>query len=352
MNLFGKDWTRRQLEARLGRLEQLAGIRRLMLNDGPEAGVEQIEVRSGAGLACWVSPQRGLDISLAQFGGAPLSWQSPNGDVHPAYYDDRGLNWLRTAAGGLLMTCGLTQVGSPNVDQGQELGLHGRYHHTPASQVCASGQWLSENSYQMEISGVVEEGIIFGDHLRLTRTLRAWLGENRLTIHDVVENLGFAPAPHMILYHFNFGFPLLDEESEIHFPSRSVEPREPDLPMDGLDRWEAPQPGYQERVYSHHDLALDGRGWACAAIRNPHFPLANGQAPVDLTVRLSWNATSLPHLVQWKMPGAGIHVLGIEPGNCQVGGRAAERAAGRLVTLQPGQSAVYDLELAVEIAQL
>jgi hypothetical protein len=119
MQLYGRMWTRRQLEARVGRLEQIGGVRRFRLTEGPEDGVEQIQVRTGAGLTYYVTPQHGLDISFAEFGGTPISWQSVNGDVHPAYYEPTGLEWLRTAAGGLLMTCGLTQVGSPCVDDGK-----------------------------------------------------------------------------------------------------------------------------------------------------------------------------------------------------------------------------------------
>src|SRR5438093_87800 len=128
MKLYGREWRRRDLEARVGRIEQIGGVCRVQSIEGPESGVEEIHVRTGAGLSYTVVPSRGLDIGLAEFGGIPLCWLSPNGEVHPAFYDDRGLAWLRTAAGGLLMTCGLTQVGSPGVEGGEELGLHGRAH--------------------------------------------------------------------------------------------------------------------------------------------------------------------------------------------------------------------------------
>jgi len=36
------------------------------------------------------------------------------------------------------------------------------------------------------------------------------------------------------------------------------------------------------------------------------------------------------------MMGKGMHVVGLEPGNCLVGGRAEERAAGRLSFMEPG----------------
>jgi hypothetical protein len=346
MHLYGRSWTRRELEAHVGRLEQVAGVRRARWIEGPEAAVEHIQVRTGAGLAYTVVPDRGLDISTVEFAGVPISWQSPNGETHPAYYDARDQEWLHTAAGGLLMTCGLTQVGSPSTDAGEQLGQHGRIHHLPARQVAATGSWDGDE-YEMRVSGTVEETAIFGHQLRLFREIRSRLGENRLSITDVVENAGFRPAPHMLLYHFNFGFPLLSPETEIQWPSRRVVPRESTTPLEGYDRWQTPALDHPERVYYHEDLVTRD-GWAVAALRNPRFPVANGAGAGTLTMRLSWTTANLPRLVQWKMPGSGEHVLGIEPANCHVEGRAAERARGTLAVLEPGETRTYQLALNLE----
>jgi hypothetical protein len=342
MNLYGKEWTRRALEARLGRIEQIGGLRRVQSTEGRESDIEEIQIRTGAGLSYSILPTRGLDIGLAEFGGVPLSWLSPNGEVHPAFFDGRSPGWLRTAAGGLLMTCGLAQVGSPGTDGGEELGLHGRAHHTPARHVCAEGFWEGDE-YITVVKGKVEETSIFGWNLRLTRHISSRLGKNQILIRDVVENAGFEPAPHMLLYHFNFGFPLLDAQTQICFPTGSVTPREPELPIEGLGDWQPPQAGFQECVYYHENLSTGADGMATVTVRNPHFPATDR----PLMVRLAWEVSNLPVLVQWKMPGEGTHVLGIEPANCHVEGRAAERERGTLVLLAPGQTMGYNLELSV-----
>ena len=197
----------------------------------------------------------------------------------------------------------------------------------------------------MEISGVVDETAIFGEKLRLTRTIRSRLGQNRLTISDVVENNGFTGAPHMILYHFNFGFPLLDEATEIYLPTQNVEARDAGVPVEGFDHWQAPDADFTERVYYH---GVDGNEErVTAVIRNPHFPLLGGSKPVS--VHLSWSPQQLPRLVQWKMAGAGEHVLGIEPANCHVEGRASERERGTLEMLTPGEARTYELALTIKI---
>jgi galactose mutarotase-like enzyme len=69
---------------------------------------------------------------------------------------------------------------------------------------------------------------------------------------------------------------------------------------------------------------------------------------VDLRVELGWCTDTLPQFVEWKMPGQGAHVLGIEPANCFVEGRDVERRRGTLVMLEPGESRHYALELRVD----
>ncbi|HEX9973714.1 MAG TPA: aldose 1-epimerase family protein [bacterium] len=347
MQLYGRKWSQREIEARIGRLEQIGGIRHFKLTEGSEADVDLIQVRTGAGLAYYVSPMRGLDISLAEFGGTPISWQSPNGDMHPAYYNPDGIEWLRTAVGGLLMTCGLRQVGSPGQDAGESLGLHGRIHHAPAKQVSAQGTWVGDE-YEILIRGIVEETRIFGEYLRLTREIHSRIGENQICIKDKVENVGFEPTPHMMLYHFNFGFPLMSEATTISFPSNKVIPREQETPLEDFDKWQTPCAGYRERVYYHEAMiaSSENEGWTNAIIKNPTFPLPGGLT-CSLEACLSWNTKNLPRLVQWKMPGAGVYVLGIEPANCYVEGRAKERERGTLVTLAPGESLDYELQLEI-----
>ncbi len=350
MKLYGREWSRRELEARIGRLEQIGGVQRMRGAEGPEADVEQICVRTGSGLAYRVMPSRGLDISLAEFAGVPISWQSPNGETHPSYYDDEGIEWLRSAVGGLLMTCGLTQVGSPCDDAGRKLGLHGRVHHIPARQVSAEGRWNGDE-YEISVRGVVEETQIFGDCLRLIREIRSTLGTNSIQIADVVENSGFEPAPHMLLYHFNFGFPLMSEGTTVDFLGMRAVPRETETPLDGYASWQAPEMGFRERVYYHEPVGAPSPGLNRVTIQNPRFPLGGGPDcdSRSLVVQLSWDRGTLPQLVQWRMPGCGVHVLGIEPANCRVGGRTAERKQGTLLMLAPGESRRYSLELRVDV---
>jgi hypothetical protein len=187
---------------------------------------------------------------------------------------------------------------------------------------------------------VVDEWILFGPHLELRRRLWARLGENKLHLCDVVTNRGYMPQEHMILYHINLGFPLLDEGARYLFPACKVLPRSPFAQKNVADwnRFAPPQPGLEEMVY-YYELAADAQGETCVALVNRETD--SGQ-PLGLALRYSLEA--LPVLMQWRMPGAGNYVTGIEPGTGYGDGRPRERASGRMITLAPGESRTYDLE--------
>ncbi|WP_261131568.1 aldose 1-epimerase family protein [Bacillus sp. Marseille-Q3570] len=350
MKLYGRSWTRQEIEARVGRIEQIGGLKGIELLDGREKGVEQIQVRTGSGLTAYVTPTKGFDISLAEYGGVPLSWQSPNGDCHPFFFNPVGKGWLRSASGGLLMTCGLSQVGTPSravSDENTKLGLHGRAHHTPAKLISAEGYWENDE-YRMILKGDVEETGMFVPNLRLKREIHFKLGENRFSLKDEVENIGFQSAPHMILYHFNFGFPLMDEDTMVHFPSKKVESIDKDVSQTDYDNWQNPEANIQEKVYYHRDIkSMEGRhNWSQVTIFNPHFPTPfNHSTPLSVT--LKWCTDTLPNLIEWKMPGEKMHVLGIEPSNCLVEGQEAEQENETLVYLEPGEKRTYQLEFEV-----
>src|SRR5271166_5120876 len=63
--------------------------------------------------------------------------------------------------------------------------------------------------------GVIQQSAVFGEDLHLIRRIEADVGENAIRISDRVVNHGFSLTPHMYFYHFNVGFPVLDEGSRI-----------------------------------------------------------------------------------------------------------------------------------------
>ncbi|NPV54994.1 MAG: aldose 1-epimerase family protein [Firmicutes bacterium] len=340
--LFGRQYPRDELLQKAGSISQIGGVRRFVLSEGKEAGVEAIEFKTGSGLSFTVLPSRGMDISSADFCGRSLCWRSATTDVSPAYYEEPGFGWLRSFFGGLVVTCGLTYAGAPCEDQGKKLGLHGRASNTPARNVCADGEWDGDD-YIMWARGKVHETTVFGENLCLTREIKAKLGESRLFIHDSVENLGYNTTEHMFLYHINIGFPVIDEASELLTASMKVDPRDADAEVEKekYATFLPPTPGFRERVY-YHEVAPDAEGYCLAAVVNRKFDGGKG-----FGVYVKYPKAELPYLIEWKMAGQGVYVMGVEPANCHVEGRAKDRADGRLAFLKPGEAREYHIEIGV-----
>jgi len=334
--IFGREFTRSELLQRVGHISQLAGVRPMRLEDGSEEGVRLIEVRTGSGFRFNVLASRGMDISFAEYKGIPLSWRSCTGDVSPVFYEPEGDGWHRIFYGGMLVTCGLTNVGGPCEDQGEELGRHGRISATPAESLYAEGQWEGDE-YNLTIQGRMRQAAFWGENLSLTRRIRTRLGASMFQIEDEVENHDFSPAPLMFLYHVNIGFPLLSEESTFLIPSKEIVPMDASMKAEVYDRLHDPLPEAQSQVF-YHETASHPDG---------SVPVALINEKLSLGLYIRYNRNQLKNLVQWKMLGQGAYVLGIEPANCHVEGRAAERERGTLESLPPGGKRTFSLELGV-----
>jgi hypothetical protein len=339
VTLFNHEWSKDDLLHRVGQMDQLAGIRLVEAGEGKARGCRLLDVWTGTGLRFQVNADRALDITGCDFKGLPLAWRSPAGDVHPAYYEPHGAGWLRSFPGGLLATCGLDQLGPPCQDGGQEFGLHGRISNCPAYQVNHRAFW-SGDDYVLEISGECRQAALFNENLVLRRRIETRLGSSTIRIEDVVANDGFEPAPHMLLYHFNLGFPLVSEHSRLRLQAESSLARDADARA-GLaewDRFQPPTPGYREQVFIHRPIP-DQDNAAVVELVNPQL---------EIGLRWTYGATHLPYLFEWKMMGEGAYVVGVEPVNCDgVGGRASARQLGQLPFLEPGESRRYRLDLEV-----
>lgn len=336
--LWGREWTKRELLERVGDLAQVAGVDAFTYRDGARDGVRAARVRTGGGLEFTVLLSRGIDISHAVYKGMPLAWVSQTGEAHPHAFEPEERGWLRTFYGGLVTTCGLSNAGMHTEDDGEALGLHGRVSHLSAEEDGAWTQWNGDEA-EIIVSGTLREARVFGENLRLTRRITAPVGGAEIRIRDRVENVGFKTSPLMLLYHLNFGWPLVSEDTEIAVSARGTQPRDSAAEA-GMDRWgrlEAPQAGYAEQCF-FHDVVPDKSGSATVLMVN---------RARQLGMKIAYDPATLPHLTQWKMMGQGEYVCGIEPANCKVLGRAAERAAGRLQSLEAGEIRHFSVTLSV-----
>ena len=338
--LFGRELSKSSLQEYSSDIAQFASVRRATLREGFAEGVDVIDFRTGSGFEFSVLPGRALDLGAAYYKGIPLYWRASPGQVHAAYFEPEDMGWMRGYAGGLMTTGGLSTMGSPSQDDGETLGIHGRISYAPASNVWTDADWDGDR-YRLWARGKVTETAALGTHLVMSREISTELGASSLTLRDTVENRSYHTVPHMMLYHFNVGYPILSEHSRLLLNAEETLGRD-EVSNQGLDRWDRfdpPAVGRAHQLY-YHRLQADSEGLA-------HIALVSIQAGEPIAVYISYSHETLPWFINWKCLQSGDYVTGLEPANAWVEGRAAEREAGRLRFLGPWERVSYTLEFGV-----
>ncbi len=306
----------------IGHPLQIRGAEEYVLQGGKGQDMHFLYVRNGLGLEAWISLDRAGDVSRVSFKGENMGYFAPCGYVSSRYYDDKGDGFLKSFTAGFFTTCGLTAVGTPCEDEGEQLPLHGTISHQPARLLGI------EEGEDLSIRLEIRDSALFGRKLIMQRTYFFSYSENTFSVQDTVTNEGSKVSPFMILYHCNMGYPLLTEKSDVRIPHHLVTPRN-DHAAEHLTtclQMEAPQEEYEECCYYYDVKEKEGQAKA-------------GIFSENAGVVISYDKRQLPYFTQWKMMGQGEYVLGLEPGNCTPDGRDVLRKRGTLSFLQPGQSA-------------
>ena len=324
---------------------QIGGIETSILDNGLGRGNRIAWINTGTGLRYKVVIDRGMDIADAFYNQHSLAWLSHGGFIAPQPNADRGIDWLKTFGGGLLTTCGLSHVGGPEKDEFGERGIHGNISNLPAEIVSIIQPDPIAGKMEMSIVGIIKETKVFGPSLELRRTISGTLGESMLKIHDEVINRGNTPAPLMLMYHFNFGYPLVDEGTQLIWEGK-WKPRFDDenvkIFKEGNEFKICPAPiddhlGTGEEVV-FIDPNADDAGMCVAGLYN---------AKIGLKVEISFKKDQLPHLVNWQHWGKGEYVTGIEPATNPPIGQAQARANKELIFLNSYETKSFDLKITV-----
>ncbi len=334
MDLNSKTW-----QDKISNHQQLGGIETSVLDNGLGRGVRIAWINTGTGLRYKLVLDRAMDIAEAFYQEHSLAWISHLGISPPQPFAGRGLDWLRTFGGGLLVTCGLSHIGRPETDEYGDRGLHGLISNVPAEIVSIIQPDPTNGKMDMSITGIIRETKIFGPSMELRRTISGTLGEASIRIKDEVINVGNMPTPHMILYHFNFGWPLADEGTDILWKGswQSISGETNSKVLRVCPPTQPQHAGAGEYV-TFIDPTANQDGNCYCGLHNPKLGLA---------VSLQFNKKQLPSLTNWQHWGKGEYVTGLEPGTNPPAGQSRARALNKLILLSPGEKRMYDLELSV-----
>jgi peroxiredoxin len=325
-------------------------VRKYVLHGGRQEGVDVIDVNNGR-LRFTVVPTRGMSVYQVHMGDLRLGWDSPvKGLVHPKYINlnsRQGLGWLE-GFNEWMVRCGLEFFGGPGTDEFidntgkkamMDLTLHGKIGNIPASQVEVVVE--RDAPHRITIRGRVDEALLHGPKLEILTQISTVPGADTFQISDTVTNRSAIAQEFGILYHGNYGRPLMEKGAKFVGPARQVTPINDHAASDASNYslYRAPEAGFPEQVYCL-------RMWAD---ENDQTRVMLRNAAGDKAVSMAYSVRELPYFTLWKNPVAGEdgYVTGLEPGTGFPRNRSIERKFGRVPKLEPHQSRSFTIDFAL-----
>jgi len=328
-------------------------ISQKVLHGGKQEGSRLLTINNGAMIMDLI-PTRGMNIKSVVAGDVRLGWDSPIKEiVNPAFMNlesRNGLGWLE-GFNEWLCRCGLEFSGHPNVDEfidnvgnksSMMLTLHGKIANIPSSY--ADVQVVRDlDTVRLVVRSRVDERVFHGPKLELWSEVSTEIGSTRFRVQDTVTNHSRAAQEYQVLYHCNFGSPLLEEGSRLVAPVKTNTPFN-DRAAEGLatfDTYGPPQDEFIEQVYK---MTLRGD-----AQNNSAVMLHNRAADRGASMHFSLN--ELPYFTQWKNTDslADGYVTGLEPGTSFPHNRKIEREAGHVQKLEAGGKQSFQLDVALHL---
>lgn len=312
-------------------------VQNLILKGGKQEGSELLTVKSD-GLTISLSPTRGLGIVKVEGDGIRLGWDSPVKEVvNPKYMNLEsrgGLGWL-DGFNEMMVRCGFEWTGHAVQADGMMYTLHGRAQNTPVSKLYVEVE--DQAPYTITIKGLIKENTFKKSNFETWVAIQHVPGSKEFTVHDILTNLSDYDRDYQIIYHSNFGTPILEQGAKFVAPVKEISPFN-EYAATGLKNWQTylgPTKDFDEMVYNI-------------------FPYsdANNQTQVMLTnnasdkgVGIAFNTQQLPVLTLWKNTDTVKqgYVTGIEPGTSFAYPVTIEREQKRVRKLEAGKSTEFVL---------
>ena len=304
----------------------LCGAEKLTVEEGKGKGTTLVRMYNGK-WQLFLKADKCLDIFRADYKGDNICFITKNGLISNKLNNSVALGFAGGFDAGFLYTCGLDNIGTPQSVNGKDCIQHGTISYIPAENVDIE-KGFKGGEYFVSVSGDMKYTALFGNKLILRREITLKYMSDDLIINDEIINESFSEDGYMLLYHFNLGYPQIDENATIK--------------IDGIDKTlfvndkaeknylnytklEKPKPENSEEVFCH----VLKKGAVKAEVAGKY------------KLSIEFNSNQLPYLTQWKSMACGDYALGIEPATTILNNKETKK-------IQPFEKHSYDIRITVK----
>lgn len=322
----------------LGIKSEIFSVENVILKGGKQEGTELLTIKSN-NFSIKLSPTRGLGVISVVGDGIRMGWDSPvNEIVNPKFINlesRSGLGWL-DGFNEMMVRCGFEWTGHAVQADGMIYTLHGRAQNTPVSKLIVTID--DKAPYTINVKGLIKENTFKKSNLETWVSLSYVPGTKEFIVHDTITNKGDYIKDYQIIYHSNYGTPILEEGAKFVAPVKEISPFN-DYAQAGLKTWQTylgPTKNFDEMVFNVYPYA-DEKGDTQVMVTNKAGDKAAG---------IAFNVNQLPVLSLWKNTDTlkQGYVTGLEPGTSFAYPVTIEREQKRVRQLEPGQSAEFILK--------
>jgi len=301
-------------QRKLGHREQAAFVRSIQYTDGRARGLEALQFYNGV-LDFSVLKDKCLDLGDMRYRGVNVAFLAKTGLMAPQSFDlDMDLDQQAGLMCGFMFTCGLSNAGARCEIDGESFPFHGKIRSAPAESL----SYGVNPELTLFAEGIMREALLQGRNLSLKRRIETMYLQPSFSIHDTITNEGYRLEPVMMIYHINFGWPLLDDNTVIAIPT-----------LTPLSNRFGPPFDRSEEIVTPHDAIADEEGYVICRVEN---------SSLGIGAMVKYKKENLPYLGEWRCVASGDYVLGIEPGLCGVDGRKSMLESGSIRELKAGES--------------
>ena len=287
-------------------------MRRYTITEGSAKGLDFIDIDNG-NIRFLLNVSKALDITQLYHKGVNMSFLSKNA------LTAREIGFSNRFEGGMLYTCGFDNIGGRD---GYE--THGTFHNSPAEIVRAEC-----TADEIIVVANIRNVELFGKNLLIRREITTKIGSDTINLCDQLINESYRDEEYCVLYHFNVGYPMLDNGGKVIADIEEIKARNA-WADENISTALLMEDDVPERLETCYFIKL----------KEPKVTYVNEKSGRELTI--SYSNDTLPCFTLWKSMASGDYALGLEPCTSELDDNFNRKV------VKAGESVKFELSLSIK----